>query len=117
VASEGSSLVRQNVFPAGLEVPINLKHNSAENASFSVKKAQASRCAPPTADNPEALFTRLKIGVVVVMTEGVSLVRRARGNTRLDLLFPDALHLMVQSRLGSVTDMQGCSILRLASRG
>ena len=47
VASEGSSLVRQNVFPAGLEVPINLKHNSAENASFSVKKAQASRCAPP----------------------------------------------------------------------
>ena len=89
--------MRQNVFPAGLEVPINLKHNSAENAPFSVKKARRAVVHPLTADNPEARFTRLKIGVVVEMTEGVSLVRRARGNTRLDLLFPDALHLIVRA--------------------
>ena len=81
------------------------------------RKPRRAVVRPLTADNPEARFTRLKIGVVVEMTEGVSLVRRARGNTRLDLLFPDALHVMVQSRLGSVTDIQGCSILRLASRG
>ena len=44
--TEGSSLVRQDVFPDQLDVPINLQHNGANNASLPVKKAQASRYAP-----------------------------------------------------------------------